>query len=511
MKTSRKPGDKTTYGLDKNLGTVQELLTVFSKSSDFKTRPVHLSASQQIVASFFNTLVDEEKLHHDLFRPLQQHEPKTQIKSVKDIVPLLPLDNIEITDHVETIHRKLLQGCLILRMSDADHTCAVVHIASKLGLRKSNDTENEFSVVGPKVGFIEDLDTNIHLLRLKINIPNLVVKEFMIGNISNSRVAIMYIDGVTNEQVIQTVKQRIEDIDFEVVFDTSQLDQMLSDNSNSPFPLFLTTERRDRVVYALVSGQIAVISDGSPYFVTGPSTLFDFFISPEDYYLPWVLGSFFRLIRIFGVVFSLFASSLYIATLTFHFEVVPHNLLGPLIYSRINVPFPPILEVLFLELTIEFLREAGARLPTKIGQTLGIVGGIIVGQAAVEAALTSNILIIVVSLSALASFTTPIFKMSNTIRFLRFPIIILASIWGGLGILIGICFLLVHLTRLKSLGFPYTVPLFPFRLKDLKDSFIRPPYPVIDVRPDYLRTKEKTRYTSNDKRKNKKKREWDEG
>jgi hypothetical protein len=272
------------------------------------------------------------------------------------------------------------------------------------------------------------------------------------------------------------------------------LDQLIADNSLTPFPLFTTTERRDRVIYALITGQVAVISEGSPSFITGPSTLFDFFVSPEDYYLPWALGSFFRLIRIFGVIFSLFASALYVALMTFHYEVIPKELLGKLISSRQNVPFPPFVEAIFLETTIEFLREAGARLPNRIGQTLGIVGGIILGQAAVEAALTSNVLIIIVSLSALASFVTPIYKMSNAIRFLRFPIIILAAIWGAFGIAIGLCFLLVHLSRLKSLGSPYMAPFYPMRFRDLKDSLIRASYQQTDKRPSYLRPLSFIRY-----------------
>lgn len=177
-------------------------------------------------------------------------------------------------------------------MDEHDALCALIPLISKAGLRKSNDTDNEFSVVGPKVGFVEDLDINLHLLRSQFTIPNLIVKMLTVGSLSNSRVAIVYIDGIANKDNVSIVEQRLSSIDFEVVFDTSQLDQIISDNSLSPFPLFVSTERRDRVIYSLISGQVAVISDGSPYFITGPSTLYDFFISPEDYYLPWILGSF---------------------------------------------------------------------------------------------------------------------------------------------------------------------------------------------------------------------------
>jgi spore germination protein KA len=260
------------------------------------------------------------------------------------------------------------------------------------------------------------------------------------------------------------------------------------------FPLLLSSERIDRITYAILMGEVAILSDGSPYVISGPSTILDFFMSPEDYYLPWLLGSFFRIIRICSVLFSIFASSLYVAVLTYHFEVIPEKLLEPLVISRANVPFPPVMEVIFLEITIELLREAGARLPAKIGQTLGIVGGIVIGQATVEAALTSSILLIIVALSALSSFTTPIVKMSNTIRVLRFPFIFLAAIWGGLGIVVGGLLLLGHLLRLKSLGTPYLVPLFPFRTGNFADSIIRSSFQFLTIRSKYLKPISLKRY-----------------
>ncbi|MDQ0889469.1 hypothetical protein QFZ81_004557 [Paenibacillus sp. V4I9] len=473
---------------------IEELISLSKRSSDFMISTITFT-HPPLKICYYQTLIDEKILQQHVFHALESQKASSfELKHLEEIKTYLPIDGIQITEQIDEIQSKLLKGHAIIQLNENDPICALVPLTSKEGMRKNNDTENEFSVVGPKVGFVEDLDTNLHLIRTQLNIPNLIVKIMTIGSLSKSKVAIIYIDGITNKENIATIEQRLGGIDFEVVFDTAQLDQIISDNSLSPFPLFISTERRDRVIYSLISGQVAVISDGSPYFITGPSTLYDFFISPEDYYLPWMLGSFFRVIRILGVVFSLFASALYVAITTFHYEVVPRDLLAPLIFSRQFVPFPPIMEVLFLEITIEFLREAGARLPSKIGQTLGIVGGIIVGQAAVEAALTSNILIIIVSLSALASFATPIYKMSNTIRFLRFPVIILAALWGGLGLFIGICFILVHITRLKSLGNPYTVPLYPLQVKDLNDSFIRSSYEITNKRPKYLKPENILRY-----------------
>ncbi|MBB5323906.1 hypothetical protein HNQ34_000998 [Anoxybacillus tepidamans] len=493
--------------LEKQTKTLSHLLKSLKQSSDFVHLPFQTNGHYFSIY-YFDSLVDPKLLQQHVLCHLQQDLSEHSSLSIHDLQQIIPIQRIEVTADVEMIETKLLKGFAMIQLLDATDRCALINLASEnLGLRQNNDSENEFSVVGPKVGFVENIGTNLHLLRRQIVTPNLIFRELTVGSMSKTKVVVAYINGIANDQTIETVIQRVSEIEFDVVFDTSLIDQMISDNSSSPFPSFVSTERIDRVIYALVGGQVAIFADGSPYVITGPSTLFDFFTSPEDYYLPWILGSFFRLIRLFGVMFSILASPIYIAVLTYHYEMIPKDLLGPIIFSRSNVPFPPTLEVLFLEITIELLREAGARLPTKVAQTLGIVGGIVIGQASVEAALTSNILLIIVSLAALASFTTPIFKMSNTIRFIRFPIIFFASFWGGVGIVFAICLLLIHLGKLQSFGNPYFVPLYPLRVKAFADSFIRSPYHLTAKRPSYLRPRTFWRY---DPKKAKQKKDIDE-
>ncbi|WP_027408363.1 spore germination protein [Anoxybacteroides tepidamans] len=474
--------------------TLQQLLDMLKQSSDFANVQIQ-TGNYHVSIFYFDSLVDPKLLQQQVLCHLQQELPKYTSFSIENLQQIIPIQRIEVTQDVATIETKLLKGFAMIRFADIPDCCALVNLASEnLGLRQNNESENEFSVVGPKVGFVENIGTNLHLLRRQIVTPNLIFRELTLGTVSRTKIVIAYIEGVVNEQTLETVLQRVSEIEFDIVFDASLLDQLLADNSSSPFPPFVSTERVDKAIYALVEGQVAIFADGSPYVITGPSTLFDFFTSPEDYYLPWILGSFFRMIRMFGVMFSVLASPIYVAVLTYHYEMIPKDLLGPIIFSRSNVPFPPILEVLFLEITIELLREAGARLPTKVAQTLGIVGGIVIGQASVEAALTSNILLIIVALGALASFTTPIYKMSNTIRFIRFPIILFAGFWGGLGIAFAICLLLIHLGKLQSFGNPYLVPLYPFRAKDFADSLIRSPYQMTVKRPSYLRPRLLWRY-----------------
>ncbi|SFM17522.1 GerA spore germination protein [Paenibacillus sp. 1_12] len=466
------------------------------KSNDFhQFSPIDHGHPIQI--SYYRSLVDAEKINRYLLPGIQENIDNLTL--LDDIKRVIPFDDVSVTDDTGEVVTKLMKGYVIIQFKDDDLNFLIVNINhDDLGHRKSNETENEFSVVGPKVGFVENIDINLHLLRQQINIPALVLQEIKVGTISNTKVVIAYIDGITNPKHVQTMQQRLQAIHFDVVFDSSQLDQIISDHSNTPFPLFLSTERVDRVIFAILCGQVAVFSDGSPYVITGPSTILDFFISPEDYHLPWIVGSFFRIIRIMSVFFSIFSTPLYIAILTYHFEVIPESLLEPLINSRVHVPFPPVIEVIFLEITIELLREAGARLPAKIGQTLGIVGGIVIGQASVQAAFTSNILLIIVALSALASFTTPIFKMANTIRLLRFPFILLAAFWGGFGIIVGFILLLGHLLRLKSLGTPYLVPLFPFRTSNFADSLVRLSFRYTTNRSVHLKPLSQKRYKPND-------------
>ncbi|SDW02838.1 GerA spore germination protein [Paenibacillus sp. CF384] len=455
---------------------------------------IHRVHDKQFHFTYLQAIVDQKLINHEILHRIQIAE--NGIADLDALQQLIPLENIKVSSNLEEITQHLFKGFLFVQLEpNLDQGLLVNILDQKRGYRGNNEADNEYSVIGPKVGFVEDIDTNLNLLRKELVTDKLRFEEQILGSISQSRVTIVYLEGICNPQHVDTVRQRIKELDVDVLFDSSILDQIIADNPNSPFPLFMSSERVDRAKFNVLNGQVAILSSGSPYVISGPSTVFDFFASPEDYYLPWILASFFRCLRYLGVAFSILASPLYVALLTFHYSVIPQSLLGPIIESRTNVPFAPIIEVLLLEFTVDMLREAGVRLPTKVGQTLGIVGGIVLGTAAVQAGLTSNILIIIVSLSALPSFATPIFKMANTIRFLRFPLMFLAAAWGGFGIAIGIVLLLGHLLRLKSLGMPYLAPAFPFRYRDFADSIVRSSLSVVKYRPSYLRSLEKQRFT----------------
>ncbi|MFC4323566.1 spore germination protein [Litchfieldia salsa] len=475
---------------------VEEVTEIFKKSSDYLSYQ-----STEAVSPFWlcyvTTLIDKKLLHESIL-PYLQYNPSDSVKNIKKIIPI---EEIIITDSVDDIKSKLLAGHIMVKLKNNERFCALIK-ANKDNTRSVSVPEVEFSVLGPKEAFVESLETNINLIRKRLPIEQLRVKEITVGKLSKTKVAVLYVDHIVNKENVQTVLQRISDLDFDHINDSSYINQMIADNHLSPFPQLLSSERPDRVVSILVEGKVAVISDGSPHAIIGPTTLVEFFSAFEDYYLNWYISSFFRLVRFFAVTFSILVTPLYVAVLTYHYELIPEDLMSTLVTSRREVPLPPILEALFLELTIELLREAGARLPTKVGQTIGIVGGIVIGTASVEAGLTSNVLLIIVALAALASFTTPIYSMGNTIRIIRFPFLIFAELWGLLGVVFCFSLMLTHLTRLTSLGRPFLSPIYPMRLNDLKDSIVRFPFSSLSKRPKYVQSNNRNRFNGKEAKEN---------
>ncbi|MGE6378457.1 spore germination protein [Peribacillus muralis] len=463
-----------------------KLLQVCEESADFLSFGLHGSP---FFIAYFKTLVKPEIIHHDVLACFKAEIPST----LEQIKGKLPIEDVSITDDITDIQNKLMTGNLIFFKKEGYPVCLAVPVPS-VEKRQVATPETEYTVTGPKEAFVESLDTNLNLVRKRLPIPELQVKELKIGKLSKTRVAVVYVKGIADQENVNTVIQRIQGIEYDEIADTSFLSQMIADNKNSPFPQLIDTERPDRLAAVLAEGKIGIFSDGSPTAISGPVSLITYFAAFEDYLSIWNVASAFRLLRIFAVLFSILATPSYVAILTFHYEMIPRDVLSLLITSRGTIPFPPFLEAVLLELAIELLREAGARLPTKIGQTIGIVGGIVLGTAAVQAGLTSNVLLIVVATGALASFTTPIYQVSSVIRLIRFPFILFAHLLGLVGVAVCFAFLISHLLKLTSLGRPFLEPIYPLRVEDLKDSVIRLPFDKQALRPLQIRAQDRLRF-----------------
>ncbi|WP_088042632.1 spore germination protein [Bacillus sp. EAC] len=461
-------------------------------SNDFISYTTTPDEEHYYCISFFQTLVSTEIQHNQVFPILTKNLTLEELKSQ------IPIQQLIITTDSSIIKSKLLQGFMAIQYQNNKNECLLVNVENNFS-RTIGPPLMESTTLGPQVGFVEDIDVNINLIRKKLPITDLHLKELTVGELSKTRVAVMHLSGIADEENLHTVTQRIKEIQYDHISDSSYISTMIGDNTNSIFPQSIPTERIDRAVAGLTEGKIVIVVDGSPNLILTPALIDETIIAMEDYYVNWVLATFFRLLRIFGLTLAVFITPLYVAVLTYHYELIPPQLLESLVSSRASVPFPPIIEVLFLEITIELVKEAGLRLPSKIGQTLGIVGGIVIGQAVVEAKLTSNILLIFVGLGTLASYTSAIYKFNNTIRFLRFPVILMSQFIGLLGIFMSFIFLIAHLLRLTSLGRPY-LGSYPYRKTAIYDLWIRLPFSKQMKNPTNLRPNKKIRSTNDIKR-----------
>nr|WP_210470355.1 spore germination protein [Sporosarcina sp. 6E9] len=435
-------------------------------------------------------LIDTNKLESSLLTPLLSHE---EAWTSRGIINEIPLGNVTTTNSLKEVFNKIILGEVFIYIEEEKEIVSY-SLADEVK-RSLEKPETESVVIGPQLAFTESLSTNLNVIRQIIPSTDLVMEKFTVGHSIPREVRLVYMKSVANDADVNTMRQRIQDLDVAEIEDSTALKQYIEDSSKTIFPQFYITELPTRLAYTIKEGKIGVLVENSPNCFIGPTNFFSFFESMEDVYMRWIPASTLRLIRMFATFAALILTPFYIAVVTYHYELIPTALIVSIGQSRAAVPFPPILEALLIELMIELLREAGARLPTKVGQTMGIVGGIVIGQAAVAAGLTSNILIIVVAMSALASFTTPSYLIGTSVRVLRFPMMVLAGFYGLIGIMFGISLLIIHLLRLKSIGRPYLTPLYPLKLKDFNKVFFRSPPDQKSKRATMYRPKDHARYS----------------
>lgn len=359
--------------------------------------------------------------------------------------------------------------------------------------RNVEEPPSEALVRGPRIGFIENLSDNTALLRRYARTENLSIIGFQVGERSKKELVITYIKDIVDPHLLEEVKRRINKIKIDFVQESGYVEQLIEDNYFSPFPQVQSTERPDRVLSALMEGRIAILLDGTPFALIVPVTFNMLLQSPEDYYERWIAGTLIRMIRYLTSFVALFTPSIYIAFVSFHQGLIPTKLIFSIAATREGVPFPPLIEVLIMEVSIEVLREAGLRLPKPIGQSLGIVGGLIIGEAAVQAGIVSPIMVIVVAVTAISSFTLPQYSAGIALRMLRFIAMFFAAVYGLYGVILFFLLLSSHLVKLKSFGVPYLSPAVSYHFSDLKDFMLRMPLYLMKRRPKLLQTKDSVR------------------
>ncbi|PKU52217.1 MULTISPECIES: spore germination protein [Lysinibacillus] len=497
--TVHKPIQKT---LEQFTGDYSEDLLQMRKELghnwDIHFREFHIgNTGNRAAIVFLKGLCDKELIDKHILKSLMNglSENSTLIRGyeLQQLIAneILPVSDLIDESNVMNSVGKVLTGSTVLIV---DGIPSVFIIGTAHGkTRNLEEPVSEALVRGPRVGFTEKLSVNTSLLRQHGENQHLSIIEMEVGERIKKQLVLAYIDEIVEPDLVKEVRKRIESISLDDVAESGYIEQLIEDNYLSPFTQVQSTERPDRVVAALLEGRVAILLDGTPFALIVPVAFNMLLQSPEDYYERWLPSSLIRLLRYFAAGITLFGPSLYIAFVSFHQGLIPTKLALSMMGTRQGVPFPALIEALIMEVAIEILREAGLRLPKPIGPTMGIVGGLVIGEAAVQAGIVSPIMVIVVALTAISSFAIPQYNAGITLRMLRFVSMFSAALFGLYGIILFFLFLCSHLVKLKSFGVPYLSPTVPYRAGDWKDFMVRMPFRIMKHRPRLLKPKDSVR------------------
>lgn len=417
----------------------------------------------------------------------------------QEVLGVLDQDGLGISDTkmLETIEESMaamLAGNVVLFV---DGFPKGIKIGSKgypgVGVMKA---ESEKVLRGSKEAFSESVKVNTALIRKRVRDTKMKVLEQPVGRHSNTMTALVYMEDVAYGEILEQAQEKLKSFEIDGVLDSGVIEQLTEDTWYSPFPQYQTTERPDRAAMAVLEGRVVLISDNSPEALILPTTCGTLFQTSDDSYRHFAIVSFLRMIRYVAAFLAVSLPGIYLAVINFHTQILPTNLILSLAEARAGVPFPGIVEVLLLELSFELLREAGLRMPGPIGNTIGIVGGLIIGQAAVSANIVSPVVVVVVALTALGSFSVPNEELSEALRLVKYLMIFLCGCFGIMGLLLGWFFITVHLAGLKSFGVAYLAPFAGGDMNrgaDRKDGVFKPPARKMNRRPVFASRKNRVR------------------
>jgi len=473
--------------LAENRAIVRALL---GASEDVMDRPLYVGSNRLPACLFYvNGMADRTQIMLILEALTSQSRndpipPPGGALNLETFQQLIPSATITGVGSMGQVLEALLNGDSVLFVEGL--TLALVMPTDGLPKRQPDEPTTEPTVRGPKDGFTESHVENLALIRRRLRDDRLRVEKFTLGTRTHTTVLLVYLLGLAEPGIVNEVRRRVSRIQVDSVLESGYIEELIEDESFTLFPLVKITERPDVVVAGMLEGKVALITDGTPHVMLMPSTLVAELQAAEDYYDRWPTSSFIRTLRIIYVFIAFLGPATYVAITTYHQELIPTNLLITLITAREGVPFPAVIEALAMELTMEALREAGVRLPKVVGQAISIVGALVIGDSAVQAGLVSPVMVVVVALTAIASFIIPLYAMSLAVRVLRFAFVVLAGVFGFFGIVVGLMALYVHLVSLRSFGVPYLSPMIPPSWGDQRDVAVRVPWWAMRRRPRFM-------------------------
>lgn len=482
--------------LAKNIVLLKE---IFKNCDDLVQKEFACGTKRNVNAFILYTdgMVKTEMIEESIIRPLLNRtipqiegNPEARGQQLCEFVrkEVLEMADMKELTSMEDVVTQVLAGNAILLL---DGSSTAIMISSKMfPTRGIQSADREVAIRGSKDSFTESLRSNTALIRRRIRDSRLKAEQKVVGERSKTDLALMYMEDLVKPGILREIKERLSKVSMDGILDSGMLEQLLIRDWNTPFPRFQYTQRPDKTASALLEGRIVLVVDNSPDVLLLPVTFNTFFQASDDYYNRWEAAVFARMLRYGAAFIALGLPAFYIAVANFHTEVLPTALILSFAKARSGIPFPIVVEVLIMELEFELLREAGIRLPGQLGATIGIVGGLIVGQAAVEAGIVSTIVVIVVALTAIASFSIPNETMTTALRLLKFGFILMAAIWGIYGFFLAWVFLAVHLCSLESFGVPYMLPSVDGSRADYddhKDYHFRLPLFMMKKRPYFTK------------------------
>lgn len=411
----------------------------------------------------------KDKLTEEIIKPLIQYS--NTISSSKQIMEsiIYPSD-LSIDSDFSKIVEYTLAGKSIIGISNG--TNYIVADTTQVAQRNVSVPEVQYALRAPRDSFIENLETNLSLISYRIKDPHLTFKNFIVGEKTQTKVVVAYLDNLADKNIVKYVTDTIESITIDGILESSYIEKVLNGKTRRIFPIIAISERSDKACATILKGRICVLVEGSNLALMLPQRFMDFLDSGDDHYSSPLVGPFNTSLRVFGIASTYSLPALYLVVTSFNPDMLPSSYLLSIASARSAVPLNAVLEIFFMTVVIEMLREASIRLPTKIGSAIGIVGGIVIGQGAISAGLTSPISVVIVSFSSIASFILPDYSIVLPLNVLKFALIIITAFLGLFGFVIGLSFLAVHLISNNSFGVPYAEPIAPFTSKEVKDEFL---------------------------------------
>lgn len=475
---------------------IKEVEKRFRDCNDVIHRPL-VAAGLPIYVVYVDSFIDRQLVEGEFLKNMMYGVDRMPDTDVFEFIQeyVLTTADTKAVENIDDAILEVLSGNTALFIWGCSQ--AIIISSRNYPGRGVQSAESEVSIRGPKDSFTESMRINTLLVRRRIRDTKLKTVQKKVGVRSQTDITIMYMEGIARPEIVQEIKERMDSFKIDGIFDSGEFEQLTETEKYSPFPQFQSTERPDKAASAAMEGRVIVIVDNSPVVLLLPTTLNCFFQASDDYYNRWGIVCFVRLLRYLAALIAMGLPAFYIGIAGFHPEMLPTSLELSFAAAREGVPFPLPAEVIILELAFELLREAGIRLPGPMGSALGIVGGLIIGQAAVEANIVSPIVVIVVALTALASFTLPNEGFASAFRLVKFYLILLASFFGIYGVILGTLTVLIHLASLKSFGIPYLMPYVAVKAdgsEDLQDGIFRKPLTKLKKRPIFARKSQRIRY-----------------